>query len=53
VFAALVQRLPHMLRRHRLVTPGTILRWHRRLVAKNGRIQTASGVHLSRTLWSR
>src|SRR5918998_3386788 len=34
VFAALVGRLPPMLRRHRLVTPGTILRWHRRLVAK-------------------
>jgi putative transposase len=34
VFAALVWRLPQMLRRHRVVTPGTILRWHRRLVAK-------------------
>jgi hypothetical protein len=34
VFAALVRTLPMMLRRHRLVTPGTILRWHRRLIAK-------------------
>jgi hypothetical protein len=34
VFAALVRRLPRMLRRHCLVTPGTILRWHRRLIAK-------------------
>jgi putative transposase len=34
VFAALIRRLPRMLRRHRLVTPGTILRWHRRLIAK-------------------
>jgi putative transposase len=34
VFVALVRRLPQMLREHRLVTPGTILRWHHRLVAK-------------------
>jgi putative transposase len=34
VFAALIRALPRTLRVHRLVTPGTILRWHRRLVAK-------------------
>jgi putative transposase len=34
VFTTLVRKLPPMLRKHRLVTPGTILRWHRRLVAK-------------------
>jgi hypothetical protein len=32
VFAALARRLPTKLRAHRLVTPGTILHWHRRLV---------------------
>jgi putative transposase len=34
VFAALVQRLPRALRAHRLVTPGRILGWHRRLVRR-------------------
>jgi putative transposase len=28
VLAALIRRLPKKLRGHRLVTPGTILRWH-------------------------
>ena len=32
VFAALARRLPRTLRCHRLITPDTILRWHRRLV---------------------
>src|SRR5215213_4430411 len=34
VLAALIRRLPQALRGHRLVTPGTILRWHRHLVRK-------------------
>src|SRR3954465_11137152 len=34
VFAALIPRLPRALRRHRLVTPGTVLRWHRDLVRR-------------------
>jgi hypothetical protein len=34
VFAALIRRLPTRLRDHRLITPGTILRWHRRLVRR-------------------
>jgi putative transposase len=33
-FAALIGRLPRALRRHRLITPDTILRWHRRLVRR-------------------
>jgi transposase InsO family protein len=34
VLAALIRLLPPRLRAHRLVTPGTVLRWHRRLIAR-------------------
>jgi len=32
VLAPLIRLLPGRLRAHRLVTPGTVLRWHRGLV---------------------
>jgi putative transposase len=43
LFAALIQRLPTVLRGHRLVTPATVLRWHRRLVTKKWPYPNRSG----------
>jgi putative transposase len=34
ILAALIRWLPKPVKNHRLVTPGTVLRWHRRLVAR-------------------
>ena len=34
ILAALARHLPTMLRVHRLVTPGTLLAWHRRLITR-------------------
>jgi putative transposase len=36
VLTALIRLLPARLRMHRLVTPGTVLRRHRRLITRNG-----------------
>jgi transposase InsO family protein len=35
ILAALIRLLPAAVRNHRLITAGTVLRWHRRLVAKS------------------
>ncbi len=34
VLTTLIRLLPVRLRRHRLITPGTVLRWHRRLITR-------------------
>jgi putative transposase len=43
LLAALARILPKLLRAHRIVTPSTLLRWHRRLVAAKWRQPKAPG----------
>src|ERR1035441_10633469 len=43
VIAALARLLPSRLRLHRIVTPGTLLTWHRRLVKKEWICPSATG----------
>ena len=43
VIAALTRLLPSHLRLHRIVTPGTLLAWHRRLIKNKWTYPTTSG----------
>jgi hypothetical protein len=43
VMAALIRCLPGKLRARCLVTPGTVLRWHRRLVTRKGTYPHGAG----------
>ncbi len=43
VFAAFARLLSPAIRRHRLVTPGTLLRWHQKLIAKHWTYQHRQG----------
>jgi putative transposase len=52
VLAALARLLPKAVRTHRIVTPGTLLRWHKRMAASSAS-RSRRGARLSRMSSSR
>ena len=50
--AALARLLPKHLQAHRIVTPGTLLAWHRQLVAAKWRHPVLRDVRRPRVPWS-
>ena len=51
VLASLARLIPKALRAHRIGTPETLLRWHRRLIAANGASPNRRAAHQHQTTW--